>query len=79
MNEDIIIAIITVIGSIVTSIIGSNAVVDWRLKALEKKVDEHDKYEQMLYQQHEDIAILQKSEQYIRGAIDKIKAKQNKE
>lgn len=68
MTENIIIAII---GAIV-SILSSASLVNWRLKKLEEKVDKHNGYSDTIAKMQTDIAVMKNDLTYIKKAIDKL-------
>lgn len=68
MSENILIAII---GAIV-SIISSASLVNWRLSKLEEKVDKHNGYSDKIAKMQTDIALMQKDISYIKSAIEKL-------
>ena len=68
MTENIIIAILGVIASF----IGSATLINYRLKKLEEKVDEHNGYAEKIAKMTTDIALMQKDISYIKSAIDKL-------
>ena len=68
MSENIIIAII---GAIV-SILSSASLVNWRLKKLEEKVDKHNGYSDTIAKMQTDIAVMKNDLTYIKKAIDKL-------
>lgn len=62
MSENIIIALITMVGSILSSA----ALINWRLKSLEKKVEEHNGYAKMFSEHTTEIKLIAKDIQYIK-------------
>lgn len=68
MTENIIIAII---GAIV-SIISSASLVNYRLNKLEEKVDKHNGYSDKISKMQTDIALIQKDINWIKEAISKL-------
>lgn len=68
MTENIIIAII---GAIV-SIISSASLVNYRLNKLEEKVDKHNGYSDKISKMQTDIALIQKDINWIKDAISKL-------
>jgi hypothetical protein len=68
MSENILIAII---GAIV-SIISSASLVNWRLSKLEEKVDKHNGYSDKIAKMQTDIALMQKDISWIKSAIEKL-------
>ena len=68
MSENILIAII---GAIV-SIISSASLVNWRLSKLEEKVDKHNGYSDKISKMQTDIALIQKDINWIKSAIEKL-------
>lgn len=68
MTENIIIAII---GAIV-SIISSASLVNYRLSKLEEKVDKHNGYSDKISKMQTDIALIQKDINWIKDAISKL-------
>ena len=71
MSENILIAII---GAIV-SIISSASLVNWRLSKLEEKVDKHNGYSDKIAKMQTDIALMQKDISYIKSTIEKLERK----
>lgn len=67
MSEGIIIALI----GAVASVISSAALVNWRIKKLEEKVDAHNKYSDKIASMQTDIALIQKDISYIREMVEK--------
>ena len=65
MTEVIITALIT--GTL--SVLASASLINWRLKKLEEKVDEHNGYAKKFAETHEDIALMQKDIEYIKEKI----------
>ena len=68
MTENIVIAII---GAIV-SIISSASLVNYRLNKLEEKVDKHNGYSDKISKMQTDIALIQKDINWIKSAIEKL-------
>jgi len=68
MSENIVIAII---GAIV-SIISSASLVNWRLKKLEEKVDKHNAYSDKIASMTTDIAVIKTDLIYIKNAISRL-------
>lgn len=68
MTENIVIAII---GAIV-SIISSASLVNYRLSKLEEKVDKHNGYSDKISKMQTDIALIQKDINWIKDAISKL-------
>ncbi len=68
MTQDIIIAIIGAIGSV----IASASLVNWRLKKLEEKVDKHNGYSDKIASITTDIAVMKTDITYIKNAIAKM-------
>ena len=68
MSENIVIAII---GAIV-SIISSASLVNWRLKKLEEKVDKHNAYSDKIASMQTDIAVIKTDLTYIKNAISRL-------
>lgn len=68
MTENIVIAII---GAIV-SIISSASLVNYRLSKLEEKVDKHNGYSDKISKMQTDIALIQKDINWIKSAIEKL-------
>ena len=68
MTENIVIAII---GAIV-SIISSASLVNYRLQKLEEKVDKHNGYSDKISKMQTDIALIQKDINWIKEAISKL-------
>ena len=69
MEKEIIIALLTVGGSVLGNYIANNkqlALLKQRLDSLENKVDEHNNYAKMFHESHEDIALLKKDISYIK-------------
>lgn len=67
MSEGIIIALI----GAAASILSSAALVNWRIKKLEEKVDKHNAWGEKFNSQATDIALIQKDIQYIREMMEK--------
>ena len=67
MTEGIIIALI----GAVASVLSSAALVNWRIKKLEEKVDAHNKYSDKIASMQTDIALIQKDISYIREMVEK--------
>ena len=67
MSEGIIIALI----GAVASVLSSAALVNWRIKKLEEKVDAHNKYSDKIASMQTDIALIQKDISYIREMVEK--------
>jgi len=65
MSENIIIAVLGVIASM----FGSASLINWRLKELEKKVDNHNSYAQKFSEVSTDIAIIHKDIEYIKEMV----------
>lgn len=65
MTQDIIIAIIGAIGSV----LASASLVNWRLKKLEEKVDKHNGYSDKIASITTDIAVMKTDITYIKNAI----------
>lgn len=65
MTENIIVAIIGAIASIV----GSATLVNYRLKKLEEKVDQHNSYGDKIASMQTDIAVMKNDLSYIKSAI----------
>ncbi len=65
MTENIIVAII----GAVASIIGSATLVNYRLKKLEEKVDQHNSYGDKIASMQTDIAVMKNDLSYIKSAI----------
>ncbi len=63
--ENIIIAIIGAIASVITSA----SLVNWRLKKLEEKVDKHNGYSDKIASITTDIAVMKNDLTYIKNAI----------
>ena len=68
MTENIIVAIIGAIASI----IGSATLVNYRLKKLEEKVDQHNSYGDKIASMQTDIAVMKNDLSYIKSAISRI-------
>lgn len=66
MSENIVIALI---GAAV-SLVGSASLINWRLKSLEKKVDEHNGYAQKFAESSKDLALMQKDIEFIREKMN---------
>lgn len=65
MSENIIISLITLIGSV-----GSSALlINWRLKILEKKVEEHNGYAKMFSEHTTEIKLMAKDISYIKEKL----------
>lgn len=69
MTEDIIIALI----GAVASVLSSAALINWRIKKLEEKVDKHNAWGQKFASYTTDIALIQKDIQYIKEWIKELK------
>lgn len=69
MNENITIAII---GAIV-SVVSSASLVNWRLKKLEEKVDKHNGYSDKIASITTDIAVIKNDMAYIKASINELK------
>jgi len=65
MSESILVALITACGSI----IGTASLINWRLQALEKKVDSHNNYAKMFSETTTDIALMKQEIQFIKERI----------
>ena len=65
MSENLIISIITVFGSCITSF----SLVNWRLAALEKKVDQHNQYSDKISSIQQDIALMKQDMSYIKEKL----------
>lgn len=65
MTQDIIIAIIGAIASV----LASASLVNWRLKKLEEKVDKHNGYSDKIASITTDIAVMKTDINYIKNAI----------
>ena len=65
MTQDIIIAIIGAIGSV----LASASLVNWRLNKLEEKVDKHNGYSDKIASITTDIAVMKTDITYIKNAI----------
>ena len=68
MTENIIVAIIGAIASIV----GSATLVNYRLKKLEEKVDQHNSYGDKIASMQTDIAVMKNDLSYIKTAIGRL-------
>jgi len=68
MTESIIVAIIGAIASIV----GSATLVNYRLKKLEEKVDQHNSYGDKIASMQTDIAVMKNDLSYIKSAIGRL-------
>lgn len=68
MTENIIVAIIGAIASI----IGSATLVNYRLKKLEEKVDQHNSYGDKIASMQTDIAVIKTDLTYIKNAISRL-------
>ena len=68
MTENIIIAIIGAIASV----IGSATLVNYRLKKLEEKVDKHNGYSDTIASMKTDIAVIKNDLSYIKNAISRL-------
>lgn len=66
MTEVVVTALIT--GTL--SIIASASLVNWRLKKVEDKVDEHNGYAQKYAETHEDVALIRKDVEYLKEKVD---------
>jgi len=67
MSESILVALITACGSI----IGTASLINWRLQALEKKVDSHNNYAKMFADTTKEIALMGQEIKYIKERIGK--------
>ena len=67
MSEGIIIALI----GAAASVLSSAALVNWRIKKLEEKVDKHNAWGDKFNNQATDIALIQKDIQYIKEMMEK--------
>ena len=67
MSEGIIIALIGAIASVLSSA----ALVNWRIKKLEEKVDKHNGYSDIISHMQTDIALIQKDISYIKEMVEK--------
>ena len=67
MTDGIIIALIGAIASVLSSA----ALVNWRIKKLEEKVDKHNGYSDTISHMQTDIALIQKDISYIREMVEK--------
>ena len=63
MNTEIIVAIISLIGIVLSAIL-SLSLVNWRLNKLEEKVDEHNKYSDKIADIQTDIAVIKTTLQH---------------
>ena len=63
MNTEIIVAIISLIGIVLSAIL-SLSLVNWRLNKLEEKVDEHNKYSDKIASISTDIAVIKTTLQH---------------
>jgi len=70
MSENIIIAIIGMVGSIA----GSALLINWRLKELERKVDIHNGYAEKFADINVSLAGMAKDIEYIKKAVEKAEA-----
>ena len=68
MNETVLSAIISVVGSVVSSY----TLVNWRLKQLEDKVDRHNAWGDKFQGQTTDIALIKQDVSYIKDAIKRL-------
>ena len=68
MSENIIISVIGAIASIVSSA----ALINWRIKKLEEKVDKHNAWGEKFAAQNLDIAVIKNDIGYIRETIKKL-------
>ena len=68
MSENILIAII---GAIV-SVISSASLVNYRLKKLEEKVDEHNGYSKTIGTMQTDIAVIKSNISFIKEAVSRL-------
>lgn len=68
MSENIVIAII---GAIV-SVVSSASLVSWRLQKLEEKVDKHNGYSDKIAAMQTDIAVIKTNMTYIKTAVEKL-------
>jgi len=69
MTENIVIALI----GAVASVLSSAALINWRIKKLEEKVDQHNAWGQKFTSYTTDIALIQKDIQYIKEWIKEMK------
>ena len=67
MNENIIVALI----SAGASMVGSYSLMNYRLKKLEEKVDQHNAWGEKFQKQTTDIAVIKKDISYIRKELEK--------
>jgi len=65
MNDNIIVALISVFGSM----LGSATLINWRLKSLEQKVEEHNGYAKMFNEHTLNIALMQKDISFIKDKL----------
>ena len=68
MTENIVIALIGAIGSV----LASASLVNWRLKKLEEKVDKHNAYSDKIASMTTDIAVIKTDLTYIKNAISRL-------
>ena len=68
MTENIIVAIIGAIASV----LGSGVLVNYRLKKLEEKVDQHNSYGDKIARMQTDIAVMKNDLSYIKSAIGRL-------
>lgn len=74
MDTEIIVAIITVVGTIVGNYlvnVKKLALIEQKLNIVEKKVDEHNGYAKMFHESHEDISLIKQEIGFIKEKINK--------
>jgi len=71
MTQDLVIAILGVIASM----IGSASLINWRLKQLESRVDSHNNYAMKFSECTTDIKLIQQDIDYIKQSIAELKEK----
>lgn len=71
MSDTVMSALISVVGSVLSSY----ALVNWRLKQLEDKVDRHNAWGDKFQGQSTDIALIKQDVSYIKDTIKKLEAK----
>lgn len=67
MSDTIVVAIITA----VASTLGSMSLVNWRLKSIEKRLEEHNGYAQKFADSSKDISLIQQDIGWIKKALTK--------
>lgn len=72
MNDTVIVSLISLAGIIISGIISvcaSASLINWRMKEVEKKLDEHNGYAQKFAEAGLDIALLKKDVAYIKDKL----------